>query len=85
LKADNHILVSSAGTIGAFNRGFDRVNLHHPARMLSVSLGRILVPNFRVSRKNPFQFNLSRFVAETTDSYPSNAYSGAERDELSTE
>jgi hypothetical protein len=30
LKAVYHILVSSAETIGAFNSGFDTVNLHRP-------------------------------------------------------
>jgi len=30
LKAVHHILASSAETIGAFNTGFDTVNLHRP-------------------------------------------------------
>jgi hypothetical protein len=30
LKADHHIIASSAETIGTFNTVFDTVNLHHP-------------------------------------------------------
>jgi len=30
MKAVQHIVVSSADTIGAFNTGFGRVNLHPP-------------------------------------------------------
>jgi len=32
LKAVYDIRVSSADTIGAFNTGFETVNLHHPTR-----------------------------------------------------
>jgi hypothetical protein len=38
LKAVHHIVASSAETVGAFNTGFEAVNLHHLAKFCRVTL-----------------------------------------------
>jgi hypothetical protein len=38
LKAFQHIVASSAETIGAFNAGFETVNLHRPAGVQGLTL-----------------------------------------------
>jgi len=76
LKADSHIIVSSAETNGAFDMGFDTVNLHRPTACVlwgaeALSTDRApdgmnpmpsrSVPNCRGLQLSTFRLNVSIF------------------------